>query len=454
MAHYYPPIGGAGTARSDAFVRYLPEYAVNPVVFSVEPVAEEAHREFQLDHSLLLDDNGVDVIRVSGRDRLAGLRQLLLRTRLYPIYWALAYRWEYEGCRSWARNAGRTVAHQHARSPFDLIYATAGPNSTLEAAAKAARTCGIPWVADLRDPWNVASLKRYPSLWHYRWEKNFERRLLLSADAVVMNTPGAYRLMRDWLGRDASGKITWIPNGFDARHVSTSSAIHGAQNRSPRCQIIHTGTLYTPGMRASRPGNFYTGDIDDTARSLVPLAQSVRQLLDRRPELAQRLEIIQIGHAPEKLMQVVREIVPETGVFQFLGVQPRHAVLKAMREADVLLVVQVAWADRNRNVPHIPGKVYDYLPLHKPILAFVPAGDLKNLLLRIPQAAVIDYKNVSEGARRLEQMADGLFSIDDTCTPVDQSKLTRQFQAGILAEIFRRVTTGKSCEGLAKADFE
>ena len=52
----------------------------------------------------------------------------------------------------------------------ELIFATMSPFESGEVARRLSRRLGIPWVADLRDPWALDEMQVYPSLLHRRLE--------------------------------------------------------------------------------------------------------------------------------------------------------------------------------------------------------------------------------------------------------------------------------------------
>ena len=97
LAYYFPPVGGGGTARTVGFERWLPEFGVSSQVFTVETSSHASVREFSIDDSIV--DGLGNAIRIPKSGRFQWFRNLLFRTKVFPVYWALAYRWEYEGIR-------------------------------------------------------------------------------------------------------------------------------------------------------------------------------------------------------------------------------------------------------------------------------------------------------------------------------------------------------------------
>ncbi|MCL4855624.1 MAG: glycosyltransferase, partial [Bryobacteraceae bacterium] len=406
LAYYFPPIGGGGTPRSVKFVKYLHRFGYEPTVVTVEPETHAVSREFQFDASSLSDlsDSRYSVVRVANPDA-TGLRKRLRQSRYFPLLWAAGYRWLYEA-RPWAFAAQREIARLHEAEPFDAIYASSGPASTLEAAAAASKQHGIPWVADLRDLWTRDSLKFYPSAWHYRWESRLEKRVLTSAAAIVANTPLSGDRLRDWLGPAIAKRVTVIPNGYDSAEFPDGFE-RSDQAADGTITIVYAGTLYDPGQTRSRLGRYRPYELANDARSLKPVVEGMRVLRSADAATSRRIRVRILGHVPHGS----RRLIDETQFGDQIvceGCLPRSEAIAATKSAEALLILQVAFRDPEKPVPYVPGKVYDYLAAGSPILAPVAPGDLRDLLLQTPQAYVCDYRYAETIAASLQRLVADL----------------------------------------------
>ena len=434
----FPPIGGGGTPRSAKFVKYLARFGYEPTVFTVDPESHSSSREFQLDTSQLedLEKATYELVRVP-HPPSSQWWKWARRLRLYSLLRAAAYRWRYEDARPWSMEAARTLVALGSSSAFDLIYASAGPNSTLEAGAWAARQLGIPWVADLRDLWTQDSLRSFPSALHYRWEVRFERRLLRSAGAIIANTPLSGERLRSLVGQAAARRVVVIPNGFDPADFQ----VGGRVQTPPRSVItlVHAGTLYEPGSAPSRVGTYRRHELNNDARSTRPIVEALQALRGAAPELAGRIRVRLLGFTPPGSRRLIRseglgdQIVCE-------GLLPRDDAMEAMRGADALVVLQVAYADAAKPVPYIPGKIYDCLAAGTQIFAPIPRGDLWELLQQAPQAHVCDYRDPGAMATCLEAIVN---SLDESSTSIATPDWLHQFDryhlTQRLADLFDRV---------------
>ena len=111
---------------------------------------------------------------------------------------------------------GATRAALEARQKVDLVVASMSPFESADVAARVGDALGVPWVADLRDPWALDEMVVYPTGIHRRLARRRMRSALESASGVVMNTPEATRRLREAFSLGAT-PVTTITDGFETR---------------------------------------------------------------------------------------------------------------------------------------------------------------------------------------------------------------------------------------------
>jgi glycosyltransferase involved in cell wall biosynthesis len=258
--------------------------------------------------------------------------------------------------------AGRVVAGARrllSDAQPRVIYASCPPFPHALSAIRMGRRAGIPVVVDFRDSWSLdphlsgnavkKAAKRALCGWAY---PHLERKVIESADAIVMNTPS---MRCEYLRRfpDAASRIHLVPNGFD------ESDFNGVARPPAR----------------SRPSLLYCGRFSGVAgRSPEVLLRAMRMVVDAGHDVG--LEIL--GDNSVELRRTVSEMALEEWVDLQGTVSNREAV-RAVCEADILVVYQ---APSRNNVTPIAGKTYEYLRSGRPILAIVPCGDNADLVSR------------------------------------------------------------------------
>lgn len=429
--------------RSVGFYKNLSRLGYEPHVFTAAPNGKSYVREFQRDDSQGLSKDYGPVNRVVPQGLLARILSTLHGTPLYPYFWAMAYPLNYEELRPWAISSANKIIELHSYERFKLIYASAGPYCTLEAASYAARRLHIPWVADLRDLWTQATLRSFPSRLHYLWETRLERKVLRSASVIIANTPLSGTLLKSFLGLTVAPRVIVIPNGYDNDEVErTHHRLYETSGKT--IEIVHAGTLYPPGVRRSRLGRYQPFPINDTARSLLPMAHGLEALRKLNQEVFNRVKIKQVGFTPSQLVKSISAMKGLEDKFTFTGVVSRSRAIEITEKAEALLALQFAWLDEEKPVPYIPGKVYEYIATGKPIFAPIAGGDLHDLLTtHIPQAYVCDFSTpvqIAEAIIRMVQDIDhGNVGVCDrlwleTYSREQQSKILAQYFDNIISE--------------------
>lgn len=436
LSYFYPPLGGGGTPRSAKFSKYLPDEGWRPVVFTGPAPQEDGAIEFIRDHSYgaELERASATVVRVD--DSPCAVARVAKRLPFQAVLWAALYPWMWEPQVGWSQRLVKTIIDLDSKYHFEAVYASCAPFSSLLAGTQVAKALGIPFIADMRDLWTQECYKFFPTALHYRWACRLERQALCSANAVVANTPGSARILRDFIGSE--DKVTCIPNGFDPADYHGEPDVSNRRAGDP-ITIVHAGTLYEATVRRSRRGRYFPLALRDDSRSVEPLARALRLVGASHPALAHRIRVRLVGYTPPSLKSLVSDLGVEQH-FQFDGLVSHGTAVKVMQEADALLALQFAFEDTSRPVPYVPGKVYEYLPTRKPILAPVPPGDLFDLLSGIPQAYVCGFEDPRAIAARIVTMCDDIDHNRIRWDPSAVAPFDRREHVRQLAAILDRVT--------------
>jgi glycosyltransferase involved in cell wall biosynthesis len=424
IAYHFPPIGYSGTQRSVKFVRYLPKHGFEPVVLTGPLYAGDIPIDETLAHELPAD---LLVLRARGPEPEA-------RTGWH----ARAERWfglERPWSRWWVDAA--VAAGREAAAQCDVIFATMSPFESAEVAGRLSVETGKPWVADLRDPWALDEMFAYLTFAHRRRATQQMRRALKSAAAVVMNTPEAAAELVRCFPEFADGRVVAIPNGFDAADFDSPAATR----RDGRFRIVHTGSLHTEAGRARlrmairRALGGTIGGVDVLPRSHVYLLEAVRAVLRRRPELAERLEV----HLAGALSSADRDAI-DLGVVQAHGYLPHLESVALIRSADLLFLPMHGLANGVR-ARIVPGKTYEYLGTGRPILAAVPEGDARDLLVEAGTGILCAPDDVEAMAATILELVDrqgaGIPPPQSDRSVVDRYE--RRRLTATLAAVFERV---------------
>ncbi len=383
LARQFPPIGGAGVQRSVGTVRHLPEFGWEPVV--VTGPAQHVDRFNPQDPGLLgAIPQGTEVHRLPGPEPAArsGRRERIDRLLQIPAPWG---RWWADG----ALAAGRAAA----AAGGDVLLVSCNPYETALAGARLAAELGLPWIADLEDPWALDDMRVHPTALHRRRDLRQMRDALRTADAVIMCADEAAARVRRALPELRARIITSIPIGAEPEDFEVAPAA-----REPGVlRIVHTGTIHTEmgeRHRETRRVRRLLGgsaiDVDVLTRSHLFLLQAVDRVLRADPALAGRIEVVLAGG----LTPGDRAAIGERPWVRTPGLLPHAASVALLRSADLLFLpmYDLPPGQRARIVPY---KTYEYLAAGAPILAAVPDGDARDMLAASGRAALVRPADVT-----------------------------------------------------------
>src|SRR3954447_13942137 len=172
-------MGGAGVHRSIGSARHLREFGYEPVVVT-GPAREHARNRWEPRDAGLLGrlPRDVEIHRAPGGEPEVDVSRL---DRFLDVTSPLA-RWWNEQSVALGRAAGAEA---------DVILTSCAPYETAFAGACLARELGLPWVADLEDPWALDEMRVPLSAVHRAVALRRMRRALATASAIVMAAPEA-----------------------------------------------------------------------------------------------------------------------------------------------------------------------------------------------------------------------------------------------------------------------
>lgn len=354
LAYHFPPENSIGGLRPHRFSRYLVQHGFTPHVIT----AVDTSSRPELPAEFVADPFVHPTVRGWEWHYERAVRRLLL-PGVIGIRWStLAY-----------QLAARFIeAH---RDDEITIFSTWPPLGTHLAGWRLKRRYGLPWIADFRDPLTdnpVHSHLPKHSLAIFRW---LERRFLRSADAFIANTDEAEAVLKRKYPREAD-KVHLIWNGFDPQKRIPAQPV---PVRQPRI-YAHIGQLYE-------------------GRTAAPLIESVARLL-ASGQLAPgtvRIELTGPADATCLPQPALLQRAQEQGWLKLTDDQvPRAEAERLAQTADGLIILQP------QSAIQVPGKVYDYLQIGRPVLALVPRNScVERLLAQTNVPYKIAYTAASTG---------------------------------------------------------
>ncbi len=383
VAYDFPPRRTSGVYRPTAFTKYLPQCGWQPTVLTIHSSANAVFDNGLLQRvpaTVLVErtsqirlnwweDRALQTIRSAGAlqpssgEALPGgngetrdfrLVDRTLRAAARLLRECLYFPDETAG---WIPFALARALQLHLAHRFDAVYTTHPPRAAHPVGLLLSMICRVPWVIEFRDPWTLPSeesshIHQGPAPRRNAW---LHRRMLRQASAVVTVTGRHADELQRHFGVSRE-KLAVIRNGFDEDDFR-GLIPDGEGIFDPRfINLAHFGTIY-PNFS----GQFF---------------QAAEALLRQQPELQHKLRLHVIGY-PDGAVEEVTRREPLKSVVVLHKFIPHTKALRVMAAADALLLF---YGQEYTSRASIPGKLYEYLRVGRPILAVAYPGGVQELI--------------------------------------------------------------------------
>ncbi|MBI2967091.1 MAG: glycosyl transferase family 1 [Bacteroidetes bacterium] len=376
ITYYWPPCGGAGVQRWLKFVKYLPHYGWEPVVYT--PSNPEMP---SVDESLAREIPATAIVikqpirepyniykKLVGRKKSDTINPAFLsENRTPPLtekisVWIRGNFFIPDARKSWISPSIRYLVNYLKIEPVDAIISTGPPHSMHLIGLGLKERTGVPWIADFRDLWTKNDYHDQLMLTAYARKKHYvlEQKVLSGADLclTIGNT------MKKDLIESGAVCAEVITNGFDEEDLLCKDV-----EMDRKFSIAHIGTLVK-------------------TRNPETLWKILSQLVKENKEFSDSLEIKLIG----KLDISVTDSIAKNGLNEFvrrINYLPHREVMEEMQKSRVLLLL----INRTGNATGIlTGKFFEYLATGRPILLIGPVeGDASAILKETGSGVTCDF---------------------------------------------------------------
>jgi Glycosyl transferase 4-like domain len=263
---------------------------------------------------------------------------------------------------SWQFSAQRLGRQLAQHKPFDLIYSTAGPFAAHLAAQHLKKHLNVPWLAEIHDPLVLPGTT--PQTRRQRAYADVERCICTDADIAIWFTDQAMAsalARQPALGNRGRVMLPGVDDPFDGLPMPPYV-------RGKHFVLGHFGSL-------------------SNSRTLLPFVHALSLLKDQEPAAYADIRIhVYGGRLDDPSAQAAEQLGVMDRIVEFgrletdpvTGLSGRDQVLHRMRGCDVLALVH---GDDAMCAEYIPSKLYEYLWMHRPIVATVHDNSQMSRLL-------------------------------------------------------------------------
>lgn len=380
VAYYFPPSGGPGVQRVLKHIKYLPEFGWQPIVLTVSnpqyPAIDESlmeqipkdtiiykvpiyepyniYRFFTgkkkgtaIDVNVIKKDNQ----KISAKEKIA---EFIRATFFIP-----------DARVGWLFSAKKGIKQILKEHQIDAIYSSSPPYTCSLIARKAKKMTGLPWVAGFRDPWTdfISSPKRW-FLPKYI-DKKMEFNTFNYSDAVECAWEG---IIKDALGKYSKldkSKFHHVPNGFDS-----SDFPQVAPQTNNKFTLTYTGSMYG-------------------RRNPAALFEAIEKLIKEGKIDPAFIHLKFIGRFGAEVEEMFNS-ASFAGSIEKISYIPHNDSIKHLLLSDALLLI----VDESKESEEIvPGKVYEYIGVKKPVIAVAPQNSAISKLIKETSSGKIAHQS-------------------------------------------------------------
>lgn len=363
VTYYWPPAGGPGVQRWLKFANYLPEFGIEPIIYTPEnpsyplidkTLSAEISPDLKVVRTKIWEPYQIaEKLNPKTKDYKAGNfeksdKQSFL-TRL-----SVFVRGNYfipDARKFWVKPSVKFLKNYLLENQIETIITTGPPHSMHLIGLKLKKkNPNLKWIADFRDPWTQISYHKELKLTEKSSKKHLEleKLVLKSADCVIATSFSDGENFRN----SGAKRVEVITNGFEESDFRIGKFI------SNKFKITYSGGL-------------------EFARNPLVVWETLKELIQENQEFKSDFELEFYGN----LSQEVENSILENGLENHLikkGYVSHKDAIQGIKNADLLLLTNFP-DEKSRGI--IPGKLFEYLATGNPVLAIGPKdGDVAKIL--------------------------------------------------------------------------
>lgn len=385
ITYYWPPAGGPGVQRWLKFVKYLPEFDVQPIVYVPEnptyPIVD-AHLETEVsDKAIILKKSIFEPYQLASfisKNKTKKISSGIIPNQKKQSFleklmlWVRGNLFIPDARVFWVKPSVSYLEKYIRENEIDTIVTSGPPHSLHLIGLELKQKMNLKWLADFRDPWTTIGYHKSLRLSSYaaKRHKQLEHQVLNSADTIIVTS----KTTKTEFQPITSKPITVITNGFDVEKVEQ-------QTLDVKFSLAHIGSFLSE-------------------RNPLILWESLVELLQELPDFKSHLEIKLMGAVSQEVLETISQF-GLTSYLNNLGYVSHFEAVAHQRKSQVLLLIEINSED-TKSI--IPGKLFEYMVSERPIVAIGPKdSDFAEIIINTNTGVFFDY---SEKARLKQTIFD------------------------------------------------
>ncbi|MDI9311758.1 MAG: glycosyltransferase family 4 protein [Limnohabitans sp.] len=374
ITYYWPPAGGPGVQRWLKFVKYLPDFGIQPIVYIPEnptyPLIDEKLLSEVSDKAIVLKNKIIEPYawasffsKKSTKKISSGIIPNQKKQSFVQkiMLWVRGNLFIPDARVFWVKPSVKFLSEYIQQNNIETIITTGPPHSLHLIGLALKNKLNVKWIADFRDPWTTigyhSELKLTKS--SASKHKKLEKEVMQTSDELIVTSPTTKKEFE----AITSKPIHVITNGYDSENVKK-------QPLDEKFTLAHIGSFLSN-------------------RNPQILWQSLQELIAENEEFKKTFELKLIGATSQEVMDAISKF----GLTDFvnnLGYISHQEAVEHQRKSQVLLLIEI---DSEETKSIIPGKVFEYIVSERPIIAIGPKdSDFAEIITSTNTGAFFTYQ--------------------------------------------------------------
>lgn len=373
ISYYWPPAGGPGVQRWLKFVKYLPEFGIQPIVYIPEnptyPIVDEKLLSEVSDKVVILKQKIFEPYQLASflsKNKTKKMNSGIIPNQKKQSFLDKLFLWIRgnlfipDARFFWVKPSVSYLEKYILENNINTIVTSGPPHSLHLIGLELKSKLNVKWFADFRDPWTTIGYHKSLRLSSFAAKKHqqLESKVLNSADTIIVTSKTTKKEFEVLTTKP----IAVITNGYDVEKVEK-------QALDIKFSLAHIGSFLS-------------------ARNPKILWESLIELIAEIPDFKEHLEIKLIG----AVSQEVLDSIAGFGLNSFLnnlGYVSHEEAIAHQRKSQVLLLIEI---DSEETKSIIPGKLFEYMVSNRPIIAIGPKdSDFAEIITQTNTGVFFNY---------------------------------------------------------------
>ena len=325
ITYYWPPAGGPGVQRWLKFVKYLPEYNIQPIVYVPEnptyPIVDEGLIQEVSDKAIVLKNTIFEPYQLASifsKKETKGISSGIIpnqkkQTFLQKILlWVRGNVFIPDARVLWVKPSVNYLEKYISENKIDTIITSGPPHSLHLIGLKLKQNLNVKWFADFRDPWTTIGYHSALKLSSYaeKKHKKLERKVLNTADTIIVTS----KTTKTEFQQITQKPIEVITNGYDVESIAK-------QTLDEKFTLAHIGSFLSD-------------------RNPIILWESLQELCAENELFAQFFQLKLIGKVSQEILDTIDAFNLNSYVNN-LGYVSHIEAIEHQRKSQVLVVIEI-----------------------------------------------------------------------------------------------------------------